>query len=256
MPLPAPLPPWAKAVLNLAPFAFAGGEALFDHFSESGSAADLAWLHVTCHAWRSTPSGTQEDRAQIGFDVCKLNGGVNDATWDTAQITGATDKIKSLLGFLAGYQDNNCAWNEIRSYVKRFNEIGPGFAPMGDPVHVETISVIGSSSATNVLPYQVALSVTEKTALRKHWGRVYVPCPSTTTLDAWGRYDATTCAAIATIFADAYLALANANYVVVVPSGGSRALLTVTSIQVDDIPDVQRRRRARTTVTRAVRPVV
>lgn len=251
MPLPAPLPLWAKAALYLAPWAFAAGEALFEHFSETANAEALAWLHVVYSGTRQTPTGTTEDRAQITFDVVKLSGGENDATWDTSQVTGALTHLNGIVNAISGYQDNNFTWAETRCYVRRFNELGPGFANMGDPVYTVATGWPGTSSATNVLPYQVALSVTERTTLRKHWGRFYIPCPSTSALDGYGRWTSATCSAIAGIVGDGYEALGNANYLAVVPSGASRTLFSVTQVQVDDIPDVQRRRRARTTLIRA-----
>lgn len=255
MPLPAPLPPWAKAALYLAPFAFQAGQSLFEYLQAEADAEQLAWLHVQCHAWRSTPTGTAEDKAQIGFDIVKLSGGANDPTWDQAQVDGAVDEIVSLLGNLAQSQDNNCAWNEIRSYVRRFDNDGPGFAPSGDPVDVRAVSIVGAGSTEPVLPYQVACSVTEKTTMRKHWGRFYVPCIKSSLVDGFGRWTEATCTAIASTVGSSYADLANANYAVVVPSGGTRTLFTVTQVQVDDIPDVIRSRRPRDTLVRAVVPV-
>lgn len=254
MALPIPLNPWARVAITLGLASFAAGAAVFEYLDEAGSADELAWLHVTAHAWRSTPTGTSEDRAQIGFDFAKLSAGGNDPTWDAAQIDPVLDSLTLLLGDLAVYMDNNAYWQELRAYVKKFRDVGPGIAPSGDPVEVRTMSIGGVSAGTVVLPYQVAASVTEKTAMRKHWGRFYIPCPSSQYTDGFGRFTSSLTQGLSTAVAARYEALANLNYVAVVPSAATRTLFSVTQIQVDDVPDVIRRRRPRTTLIRSVHP--
>lgn len=256
MPLPAPLPKWAKAALYLGEFAYSAGTALFDALSEEADAGAMAWAHITYHWSRTTPTGTSEDRAQVGFDVIKLTGGGNDPTWDNAQVLDVIGVLNPMFSALAAYTDNNATIVENRVYLKKFKELGPGFADMGDPIWVQPLSIAGGSSSEPSLPYQVAASVTEKTALRKHWGRFYLPNPAHTQLSGFGRWQPSYCDAIAGIVGDAYELLADDNYVVVVPSSATRTLFTVTAIQVDDIPDVQRRRRARDTAYRALAPII
>lgn len=254
MPLPAPLPAWAKAALYLAPFAYAAGEALFDALAEHDSAEQLAWLHAVYSGTRLSPTGTTEDRAQISFDVVHLAGGENDPDWTAARVTQALGYLDHFFQNAAGYQSDNFTWTECRAYVRRFNSVGPGFADMGDPVSIRSLNTSGSSSQTNEYPYQVAMSITEKTTLRKHWGRIYLPCPASNSTNGYGRWFQSVCDALAVITSDTYALLSTNSFAAVVPSAATRTLFTVTQIQVDDIPDVQRRRRARQTLVRSVSP--
>jgi hypothetical protein len=255
MPLPAPLPPWAKALTYLAPFAYAAGEAAFDYLDEHDDAAQMVWGHVTYHFWRSTPAATTEDRAQISFDVVKYSGGDIDSSWNAAQFTPVLAQLDEVVTAWATSMDNNAACQEARCYARRFNSSGTAFEPMGDPILVVPKSIVGAGTATNVMPYQVACSVTEKTALRKNWGRFYLPNPSVGIMDGYGRFTQASIAALATAIALRYVALHDAGYYVVVPSITGRGLFTVTAIQIDDVPDVIRRRRPRQTLVRELRPV-
>lgn len=252
--LPAPLPPWLRAAVYLAPFAYAAGEALFEHLSEADGPESLGWVRFVASGDRRTPAGTSEDRAQISFDVVNISGGDVDTSWTDADLNEAGGAIGTMLGLITGYQSTAFTWRECRAYAMRFNSSGPGFADSGDPLKIFPYAASGTKGDTSVLPYQVSLSVTERTVLRKHWGRFYLPCPSTDLLDANGRWKSASIEAIAAIVGDMYEWWSNHDYLPVVASPGGRTLYSVTQIQVDDIPDIQRRRRARTTLLRAQVP--
>jgi hypothetical protein len=108
------------------------------------------------------------------------------------------------------------------------------------------------------MPPQVAFALTEKTAWPKHWGRTYLPTPQG--LHVFG--DRWTSACVDTIVGAAntlYQGLAAAEFFPVVPvtqvaSDPARALVGITQVQGDDIPDVIRRRRPRNTTYRKVLP--
>jgi hypothetical protein len=147
---------------------------------------------------------------------------------------------------------------EYRWYVREFTPVGPGnaFLDSGPPARVTTKSLAGTG--TNYMPPQVAFALTEKTAWPKHWGRTYLPTPQG--LHVFG--DRWTSACVDTIVGAAntlYQGLAAAEFFPVVPvtqvaSDPARALVGITQVQGDDIPDVIRRRRPRNTTYRKVLP--
>jgi len=255
---PTPLPAWLKAASYLggaAPAIFHAGEALFEYLVPAGTdPTDLQWCHVIATGTRSSPTGTTEDLAQITFDIANITDGAHDPTWTSADLDHVTDALAVYLAAVRVYQTTGFTWKELRYYMRRFKPLNAGFEDMGDPVRIVPVAYAGTASATT-LPYQVALSVTEKTVLRKHWGRFYLPCPAHTTLDGYGRWTSTVTAAIAALTGTAYEALISNGLLPVVASAGSSSLLSITQVQVDDIPDVQRSRRARTTLIRSIAPI-
>lgn len=116
----------------------------------------------------------------------------------------------------------------------------PG-APMGDPVRVQPVGTAGSATS-GALPPQISLSVTFITDTRLWWGRFYIPGISRGTCSDHGRVDPTVCNSIAT----ATSLLTNRS-----GTGGSLVVFSrkhwthkdPTTVQVDDIYDVIRRRR-------------
>lgn len=141
-------------------------------------------------------------------------------------------------------------WTEIHPYFSskiscrelRFYDVpsGPGI-DMGDPVDVKSIATPGSGTGA-ALPPQCAVSVTWRTPARLRWGRFYLPGLTVNQCDSSGRL----------LVAGADL-IANAAHKLTDRSG-TGGVLTVFSrkhwnhsdpdlIQVDDIIDIQRRRR-------------
>lgn len=147
-------------------------------------------------------------------------------------------------------------WNAVRSLCAtgctamdvRFYALGANASELlGPPDKIVTLTGVGQGG-TAALPLQVALSTTFITDQRKTWGRFYLPCAVQSTISS------------ARITGSAMTTLANAATGLTSRSG-SGACLTVWSrkewthhdpqfVQVDDVPDVIRSRRLRTTITR------
>jgi hypothetical protein len=98
------------------------------------------------------------------------------------------------------------------------------------------------------MPSQVSCTTTEKTPYRKHWGRNYWPYPSAQFVSSSGHI----ASALVTNFLGQvhyfYDLLQKAELFPVIPvtqidGAPARALLGVTEVQMDDVFDVQRRRR-------------
>src|SRR5262249_54437151 len=117
---------------------------------------------------------------------------------------------------------------------------------LGPADRVTSRSVAGTTGATSRLPDQDAQTVTWTTASRRHWGRVYLPGIGFNRIDnTTGRWASTQVDAAALHFHTLATSLVAGGYDMVVVSRQFHALLTIDTISVDDIVDIQRRRRAK-----------
>jgi hypothetical protein len=94
------------------------------------------------------------------------------------------------------------------------------------------------------------MSVTKRTAIPRHWGRVYVPglTEGATATGGTGRWNTGLVDGMGSAFHNFFDAMQTAGFPVVVASTQTDkrlegALLGITEVQVDDLPDVIRRRR-------------
>jgi len=233
---------------------------LVEHFSKQTPEPELEWRRLVVEFTRSTPSGTVEDKAHITFDLMNVTGGSLDTSWTGADFVACEGFLDQWWTTVKPFVSSTHSITAYRWYRMKFADtmtVKNRFALTGPPVRVQTKSMPGTDSAT-VLPYQIALSVTEKTCVPKHWGRFYLPglTPGAMTTTN-GRWASAVVTAIANATAELYEDWFQADFQPVVPvtqwdkvlQGG---LLTVEKLQVDDIPDVIRRRRPRQPTIRAI----
>jgi hypothetical protein len=199
-------------------------------------------VHVKA-IWRRSANAA-EDVAMAGFDL------------DGPDVDVAT---KATLGALWVTW-----WNAIRErfppivvfdHLRFYN----GYNGDGSPGQVDfthAVNIAGLQSG-DVLPPQCACSVTEELFepdLRRHWGRFYLPQMGTVYVDENGRFEAGTVIDIADATRDLYNALRTAGWMPIVwVSAAGGGMAEVDGIRVDDIVDIQRRRRWDTFVTRQTR---
>jgi hypothetical protein len=268
MPLPASAATWkyarfiVRALENAIP---AGVAYLASALSDGNEEAALTWMRWHCIATRTTPAGTVEDKAQFKLDLLNITAGAVDSTWTAADFTACRTPIEVFLNVLAPRTGNTTYYSQHAAYMMRFdpNDPGPGAGPgstsrpfqdTGPPVYLQTISIPGTASP--VMPYQVSGTVTFRTPWAKHWGRAYLPsCPQSWT--AQGRIGSGDMTAIANGAKAMASSLADAGFLHVIPVGqlnkqAFHALLGVTQYVVDDVPDVQRRRRPKQAAVRTV----
>jgi hypothetical protein len=120
----------------------------------------------------------------------------------------------------------------------------------GPAVRTTAKSVVGTFSGTG-LPHQVACNVTMRTCSRRHWGRSAIPGMGSGSLQGqYGRFSSTTVDAIANATNVLHDSAQTATYQVGVWSQLHPAFMTPKTIEVDDVPDIQRRRRAKRTAYR------
>lgn len=251
-----PIGPAIKWAYRLIPPLYALGESLLDEAETIDPATE--WRHLQVIQNRATPAGTVEDKAMMTFDLLNITGLSVDPTWTTTDFTTAEARFTTYLTALKPYHTSTTVYTQYRWYKRKFNDpllVEKRFADTGPPERITTIS-IGGTSVSPVLPYQVACSTTEKTPWPRHWGRWYIPSLAMT-LTSEGRFPS----GIMTVFSNAAGALLNGlrddELPLVVPSSQTDQvlaahLLGVTAIQVDDVPDIQRRRRAKQPAVRQV----
>jgi len=170
-------------------------------------------------------------------------GGLPDNTpMDHTYRVTASNMLSAFISAIKSLQSNKILMREVRWY-----DI-PDTAPH-KPVYIETIiPTLWGGSSTSALAWQTACSVTFRTDQRRKWGRFYIPGLSTGILDAAGRLTTANVDTICTAAA----ALTQRNN----SPGTGKPCLCVWSrvdgthhdpqyVEVDDVPDVIRSRRAK-----------
>jgi hypothetical protein len=152
-------------------------------------------------------------------------------------------------------------WNAIKprfasAVVLSEGRVYNGYDGDGSPGQVDAsfaLNLAGTGGG-NMLPPQCACSVTEElfeSHLRRHWGRFYLPNPAPTTVGSDGRYLFSFIEDVRNATVAWYNGMrvdGRAPIVWTSAAGGGAA--EVDGIRVDDIVDIQRRRRWDTFVNR------
>lgn len=263
MALPSPTSTWraVKFLVRAGEMAIPAGLAwMADQISEDAEVSSLEWVRWQCIIGRSTPALTSEDKAQFKVDLLNITSGNVDTSWTAGDFANVKAKFDTFCTAMKAYTTDSHTFDSYRAYHMRFNpspDITRPFADTGAPVYVAT--GVGNATGSIRLPYQVAATVTLRTAWAKHWGRIYLPGPFYTggAVDANGRLPALYRTAVANLVFDLFDDLAAADFLPVVPVGQLEkqpfhALLGVSETVVDDIPDVQRRRRPKMAAARTI----
>jgi hypothetical protein len=236
---------------------------LLTNFSEGTRDEDVAqtqWMRVVLLWSRTTPAGTTEDQAQCGFDLVNFTGGAPDYTYTAGDFTTISNACGTFMAAYRPYQAASHTAFGIRIYRMAFNPTewpAKRFADTGPPLYQATFSPTPSTGGSGI--YQAACTITKRTPLPKHWGRMYLPGLGSNALDANGRIATTGRDAIRTAAGTLFGTLRTAEFFPVVPvtqvnKAMAFGLLSVSEIAVDDGPDVQRRRRPRQVAQRSVAP--
>jgi hypothetical protein len=186
-----------------------------------------------------TPTGSVEDVAVCTLDFMNMTGGDPDDSWTSGDFATMEGLLDTFWTAVTAYQNSKCALTSYRWY-----RIGPAIVKPNPAVRITAKTITGAQS--QVMPPQVAISVTEKTAVRRAWGRFYIPgiAANTSTYDiASGRIASGAVAAIHAAALALYDGAAAADFLPVVYSRTKSKVYGVEKIQVDDLFDVQRPRR-------------
>jgi len=236
----------------------------------------MAGVHIKAVYTRTRASGA-EDVAITTHDLAfaGANDRPNNAQMDAMAAPYITfwNAIKTVAS--VGIS-SRCTLTELRFYTGYDGDGSPGQVD-----YVKTYPLPGSDSSAGMLPAQVACTVTELTDSRRHWGRFYLPGLSYNGLDVDGTLKSAMVTAMANAAETLYKAwgaLTDVTPIVwtrsshpieylgvapprwrpswIYPAGttySAPAALAVQSIRVDEILDIQRRRRFESTMNRQTR---
>lgn len=177
------------------------------------------------------------DRVQTHMDFINMTGGAVDDTWTAGDFTTVEAAIDAFWGAIKSSFHTSLVLSELRWY-----RLGPGASPPEPTVRVTTRSVAGTSG-TGSLPQQCAITVSLRTQLRKHWGRMYLPAPTLSAMAAGGLLSNTIVDAIAAAHNTMMGTISTADFYPVVYSPTKQRAYSVSRTVVDNVVDIQRRRR-------------
>jgi hypothetical protein len=140
-------------------------------------------------------------------------------------------------GFFRSMYSSEVHQNEIRYY-----NLPSTSGPLGDPAFITTTAHNGTGSASATLPPQCAITVTWKTAVRRRWGRIYLGGLVTGNVDD-GRISSDALSSIGSTIDVFGTTLRSNGQGIVVWHRASWTPQDVTDFTIDDVWDVQRRRR-------------
>lgn len=190
-----------------------------------------------------------DDDVTIHFDWLNMTSGSPDDTWTSGDYTTMETLLLAFWTTTKVFSDPSLKLREIR-----WHRVGTGVTPPNpaERIFLLTTPVVGTGSSFSQPP-TTACSITFRTAVRRSWGRTYLPYdagvigsnhrPSTSNVD-------TICGAANTL----NTAAAAADFHQVVTSLALSASLNVEKIEVDDVIDVVRRRRWKHTTYRKILP--
>lgn len=178
-----------------------------------------------------------EDDAECHFDFLNITGGDPDDTWTSTDYETLEALLDTWWASIKGYFTSGY---KLAGY--HWYRFGPGVTAPNPAERVTTRSVAGSGSDP-ACPPQVAMSITFRTAVRRSWGRTYLPAISANQLDATGHPTNTCVDAFATAASVLYADANDADFPQVVVSKKLSAVLAIEAVECDNDPDVIRRRR-------------
>jgi hypothetical protein len=257
VPIPIPLPPWAKFVLRYGPAAGGFLWALVDYLRQEDAAEALEWRRLMVR-YADGDSAEARDDMFITFDLVNVTNGNIDTTWSTTDYTNAEALFDTFFTNMKPNYGASMTVDQYRWYRRMFNPYSnttKAFADSGPPVRLTSKTITGTAGS---FFHQMACAVTEKTPWPKHWGRFYLPAIAATS-STGGRWANATVDTVAGHVNTLYQGLAAAELFPVVPvtqvdKDPLRALIGVEKIQIDNVPDVVRRRRPASVTYRKTLP--
>lgn len=187
---------------------------------------------------RTVPAGIRDDVMVCNLHIGKIAGSLTSYFNLSGDIAAALAPLTTWFNSSKIYINDQVTFREVRWYAVRDDQ-----ARTGPPVAVSSVGVAGTAT-TSRAPDQLALSHTLITAARRHWGRIYLPGVTRSVWDTTtGRGVASVIDPLSGFLRTAINSLDTAGFRLGVWSPTARSFLDTWKLQVDDVPDVQRRRR-------------
>lgn len=188
--------------------------------------------------------GLQPDVFENVLHFVNTSGELPGAQATDAQKAAVEAAFSAFYANAKSYVPNNTGLSEYRWYHFTFDD------PLtGPPTRVTTLTRSPGSLST-VTPAQVATSITLRTALRRHWGRIYLPGAKIDATDALTA--STDCDYLCNSFRTFMNACASSGLTPVVYSKTKQAVFSLMAVEVDNVPDVVRRRRPKASTYRKI----
>lgn len=190
------------------------------------------------------------DPAEMHLDFLNFTGGSPDDSWITSDFTTLEAIIATWWTSIAPYITSAYKLSAINWY-----RAGVAVGSPNPVIRSLATSQPGTGAGTGTPP-QVACSVTFRTAVRKSWGRTYIPLGNLAASNITGSGLITNAMvdAIATGTNAMVTSAAASDFALVVTSTKLSASLNVEHIEVDNMLDVIRRRRYRASTYKKILP--
>jgi len=230
------------------PFVTEEGNVLYTGGPE-GRACTLVWTRES------------EDVCTATLHFLNITAGAVDTTWTTGDFTGIEARLDTFWGSVQNRFPAPAAGRESITLDRyRWHKFGAGIT-RPNPAVRETSKLLPGTYAGGPLPPQCSMSVTLKTAVRRSWGRIYLPQMGISAVNELGRFGDIWVDSVRTAFGTAMDGWAADQTPLVVwrPRKGGDLLKVVSghlevpdatssalsddTVQVDDIVDVIRSRR-------------
>jgi hypothetical protein len=194
-----------------------------------------------------TTEDVGSDPAFMHFDFLNTTSGSPDDTWTAADYAALEAHLQTFWTGCGGYVKTGNRLTEFR-----WHRVGTGVSKPNPAERVTAISPM-AGTASSSMPQQ-ACSITFRTAVRKSWGRTYLPLAGGSVIGTNGR---PTNAAVDAIATAANLLVTNAaaaDFHLVVVSKPLSSSLNVEHVEVDNVADVIRRRRWKSATYKKILP--
>jgi len=254
--------------MKIEPFPAFAPVGLLDHLGDMQVGAPGEWRHAQIRFSYGGSTDTADD-ATCSFDFVRIVGGQILTDWGPTEYNHCDTAIDQILTAWQQTATTQYTADLIRYYRRAFQPYGTmvgdppriqHFIPGGPPVQITQLSRGGIEPGFTAT--QTSLTVTERTAFPKNWGRWYFPGLATNLLVGSGHLGPTVVDTLGAAIRAAYTTLMGTSIYPVVPctrvggktpadrTGDAHGLLTLDHVQIDDVPDVIRRRRLRSPVHR------
>jgi len=189
---------------------------------------------------RTTPSGFREDVMVTHMDWV-LNAGGEVSKLGASEMAEVETALNTFHDNVAGLFPSS---HTLAYFI--WHDYSPISTRPGPAVRTTTTSKVGSAAASR-MPDQISITTTYHTASRLHWGRSYWPMNAVANLDTtYGRVSDTRCGTLGTHM-DTLLGTNGTGDAItpVVTSIQYHGCLNIRELVVDNVFDIQRRRRAK-----------
>jgi len=194
---------------------------------------------ATVHFSRLVPAALREDLCAISVAIAKGTG----SNRSTPAVTDLPTLEPFLLSWIQGMNTKQSSGFSSTDITWHFRNA----AALRDGPAVRVLTTVNPGAvASSRLPDQDSATVTLATASRRHWGRVYYPGIANSQVDStYGRWINAFCDFSATAMDGLINSAHTAGFTVGVWSKVGKAFLDPYGVHVDNIVDIQRRRRAK-----------